>query len=192
MDSKDFLNLREAYSEVYESEQLDEMPYQIYGPAPGSPSDSERIKLGKPYQNRKRATTKADKLDQEIGGYRHSIRKVDEEKDIFDCMIEYLADEIEMDESAVPGKPAERLKTDRNMFNIPQDEREAARKRTLDKAAKAKSIREKIKESVRLKIEENILEGNLDPIISNSARRNDAVQSALAANPDAFRSAMKK
>jgi hypothetical protein len=45
-------------------------------------------------------------------------------------------------ESAVPGKPAERLTTDRNMFNIPQDDREAARERTL---AKAKAMREKNK-----------------------------------------------
>jgi len=45
-------------------------------------------------------------------------------------------------ESTVPGKPAERLTTDRNMFNIPQDEREAARERTL---AKAKAMREKNK-----------------------------------------------
>jgi len=45
-------------------------------------------------------------------------------------------------ESTVPGKPAERLTTDRNMFNIPQDDREAARERTL---AKAKAMREKNK-----------------------------------------------
>ena len=191
MNSQDFRNLQEAYSEVYESEQLDEMPYQIYGPDPGRSSDSERIKLGKPYKKRNTAQKKADNLDQEIGGYRHSVRKVDESIDIFDCIIEYLADEIEIDESATPGKPAERVGALINI-NIPDDEREAARKRTLDKAAKAKAMREKIKESVRLKIGENILEGNLDPIIANSARRNDAVQSALAANPGAFRRAMKK
>ena len=38
-------------------------------------------------------------------------------------------------ESAVPGKPAERLKTDRNMFSIPKDEREAAAERLKAKAA---------------------------------------------------------
>ena len=48
-------------------------------------------------------------------------------------------------ESAVPGKPAERLKTDRNMFSIPKDEREAAAERLKAKAAakrKAKGMKE--------------------------------------------------
>ena len=40
-----------------------------------------------------------------------------------------------MKESAVPGKPAEKLKTDRNMFSIPKDEREAAAERLKAKAA---------------------------------------------------------
>jgi len=39
--------------------------------------------------------------------------------------------------------PRERLVTDRNMFNISQEERNAARARTLAKAAKAKEAREK-------------------------------------------------
>ena len=39
--------------------------------------------------------------------------------------------------------PKERLKTDRNMFNIPKDEQEAARERLL---AKTKAKREKMKE----------------------------------------------
>jgi hypothetical protein len=56
-----------------------ERPYQIYGPDPHGPSDSEPQPLGKPYKNKKRAKTRADKLDQEIGGYRHFVRKVDEE-----------------------------------------------------------------------------------------------------------------
>jgi hypothetical protein len=43
--------------------------------------------------------------------------------------------------------PKERLKTDRNMFNIPKDEREAARERLL---AKARAKREKMEESLRL------------------------------------------
>ena len=38
-------------------------------------------------------------------------------------------------ESAVPGKPAEKLKTDRNMFSIPKDERAAAAERLKAKAA---------------------------------------------------------
>lgn len=65
--------------EVREENNLIEMPYQIYGPDPHGASDSEPKPLGKPYKNKKRAKTRADKLDQEIGGYRHFVRKVDEE-----------------------------------------------------------------------------------------------------------------
>ena len=65
--------------EVREENNLTEMPYQIYGPDPHGPSDAEPKPLGKPYKNKKRAKTRADKLDQEIGGYRHFVRKVDEE-----------------------------------------------------------------------------------------------------------------
>ena len=43
--------------------------------------------------------------------------------------------------------PKERLKTDRNMFNIPKGEQEAARERLL---AKARAKREKMEESLRL------------------------------------------
>jgi hypothetical protein len=57
-----------------------ERPYQIYGPDPHGSSDSEPKPLGKPYKNKKRAKTRADKLDQEIGGYRHFVRKVDDEE----------------------------------------------------------------------------------------------------------------
>ena len=46
-------------------------------------------------------------------------------------------------ESAVPGKPAEKLKTDRNMFSIPKDEQEAARERLKAKTtAKRKAAME--------------------------------------------------
>jgi hypothetical protein len=48
-------------------------------------------------------------------------------------------------ESAVPGKPAEKLKTDRNMFSIDKDERAAAAERLKAKAAakrKAKGMKE--------------------------------------------------
>ena len=55
-----------------------ERPYQIYGPDPHGSSDSEPRPLGKPYKNKKRAKTRADKLDQEIGGYRHIVRRVPE------------------------------------------------------------------------------------------------------------------
>jgi hypothetical protein len=64
--------------EVREENNLNEMPYQIYGPDPHGASDSEPRPLGKPYKNKKRAKTRADKLDQEIGGYRHFVRKVDD------------------------------------------------------------------------------------------------------------------
>ena len=57
-----------------------ERPYQIYGPDPHGSSDSEPRPLGKPYKNKKRAKTRADKLDLEIGGYRHFVRKVDDEE----------------------------------------------------------------------------------------------------------------
>ena len=46
-------------------------------------------------------------------------------------------------ESAVPGKPAEKLKTDRNMFSVSDEEKKAARERLL---AKTKAKREKIRE----------------------------------------------
>ena len=46
-------------------------------------------------------------------------------------------------ESTVPGKPAEKLKTDRNMFSVSDEEKKAARERLL---AKAKAKRAKLKE----------------------------------------------
>lgn len=69
---------RETSDVAKEEYELSEMPYQIYGPDPHGSSDSEPRPLGKPYMNKKRAKTRADKLDQEIGGYRHFVRKVDE------------------------------------------------------------------------------------------------------------------
>jgi hypothetical protein len=74
----------ESISEQWANQILDEVhliiekPYQIYGPDPHGSSDSESGPLGKPYKNKKRAKTEADKKDQEIGGYRHSVRKVDD------------------------------------------------------------------------------------------------------------------
>ena len=70
-------NMGEEFAnEEYE---LNEMPYQIYGPDKHGPSDGEPVKLGKPYKNKKRARSRADRLDQEIGGYRHSVRYTPEE-----------------------------------------------------------------------------------------------------------------
>lgn len=60
-------------------ELLAEMPYQIYGPPSHGPSDAEPVELGKPYQNKKRAKNKAERLNLEIGGHRHFVRRVDEE-----------------------------------------------------------------------------------------------------------------
>ena len=77
--------IAESISKQWANQILDEAhliiekPYQIYGPDPHGPSDSESRPLGKPYRNKKRAKTRADRLDDEIGGYRHSVRKVDEE-----------------------------------------------------------------------------------------------------------------
>jgi len=64
---------------MMEAYMIMERPFQIYGPDPHGPSDAEPQPLGKPYKNKKRAKTRADELDQQIGGYRHFVRKVDEE-----------------------------------------------------------------------------------------------------------------
>jgi hypothetical protein len=74
-DVKEAKTFEEFMIEAY---MIMERPYQIYGPDPHGASDSEPRPLGKPYKNKKRAKTRADKLDQEIGGYRHFVRKVDE------------------------------------------------------------------------------------------------------------------
>jgi hypothetical protein len=68
----------ENMSEQWLYDILMEKPFQIYGPDPHGSSDSELRPLGKPYKNKKRARTRADKLDQEIGGYRHIVRRVPE------------------------------------------------------------------------------------------------------------------
>lgn len=65
---------------VREESEINEAPFQIYGPDPHGPSDAEPQPLGKPYQNKKRARRRADELDDKIGGYRHFVRKVDEAK----------------------------------------------------------------------------------------------------------------
>jgi hypothetical protein len=70
----------EAMSEEWLESILMEAPYQIYGPDPHGPSDSESRPIGKPYQDKKRAKKRADRLDQEIGGYRHSVKYVEDKK----------------------------------------------------------------------------------------------------------------
>lgn len=59
-------------------ESIMEMPYQIYGPDPTKSSDSPSIPLGRPYKSKKRATTRANKLDLDIGGYRHTVHQTPE------------------------------------------------------------------------------------------------------------------
>jgi hypothetical protein len=78
---KDFERSAKTFEQfMIEAYLIVERPYQIYGPDPHGPSDAEPRPLGKPYKNKKRAKTRADKLDQEIGGYRHFVRKVDDEE----------------------------------------------------------------------------------------------------------------
>ena len=89
MNSQDFRNLQEAYLDVYENEQLDEMPYRVVTKNDGG----EEVYVGGKYATRKTARTKVDKEDEKVGGYRHSIRKVDEAKDIFNYVMEYLISE---------------------------------------------------------------------------------------------------
>ena len=80
MNSQDFRNLSEAYLDVYENEQLDEMPYRVVTKNDGG----EEVYVGGKYTTRKTARTKVNKEDERVGGYRHSIRKVDEENNELD------------------------------------------------------------------------------------------------------------
>jgi len=58
-------------------------------------------------------------------------------------------DQVAVDEAKIE-PPREKLKTDRDMFNIPKGERDAARERLL---AKAKARREKMKEEIEIEEE---------------------------------------
>ena len=89
MNSQDFRNLQEAYLDVYENEQLDEMPYRVFT----KNDKGEEVSVGGTYATGKTARTKANKEDEKVGGYRHSVRKVEEETDIFDYVMEYLISE---------------------------------------------------------------------------------------------------
>ena len=89
MNSQDFRNLQEAYLDVYENEQLDEMPYRVFT----KNDKGEEVSVGGKYTTGKTARTKANKEDEKVGGYRHSVRKVEEETDIFDYVMEYLISE---------------------------------------------------------------------------------------------------
>ena len=79
-DYESATRILEAMSDEWLVDILTEAPYQIYGPDPHGPSDSESRPIGKPYKNKKRAKTRADRMDQEIGGYRHSVKYVEDDK----------------------------------------------------------------------------------------------------------------
>ena len=64
-------------SEEWRESVISEMPFQVTGPDPrSSDPNSPHVSIGKPYQSKKRAKTQADKLDAEIGGYRHKVKYV--------------------------------------------------------------------------------------------------------------------
>lgn len=71
------VNMSEEWIDVIVEDVLQEAPYQIYGPEKHGPSDGEPVKIGKPYKDKKRAKKRADRLDQEIGGYRHTVHYTD-------------------------------------------------------------------------------------------------------------------
>jgi hypothetical protein len=79
-DYKAATRIYEAMSDEWLVGILLEAPYQIYGPDPHGPSDSESRPIGNPYKNKKRAKNRADRLDQEIGGYRHTVHYVEDDK----------------------------------------------------------------------------------------------------------------
>ncbi len=90
---------------------------------------------------------------------------------------------LEMRESYKIEPPKERLKTDRNMFNIPKDEQEAARERLKAKAAAKRAERAKMKEG-------------LDPVgkedgdVNNDGKK-DSTDSYLLKRRKAIAKAMK-
>ena len=90
---------------------------------------------------------------------------------------------LEMRESYKIEPPKERLKTDRNMFNIPKDEQEAARERLKAKAAAKRAERAKMKEA-------------LDPVgkedgdVNNDGKK-DSTDSYLLKRRKAIAKAMK-
>ena len=59
MNSQDFRALQEAYFQVVENQQLDEMPYQVMG----SPDGKKEKKIGKPVKSRKYADARAAELE---------------------------------------------------------------------------------------------------------------------------------
>jgi hypothetical protein len=127
-------------------------------PAMRATQKSDQLRATESGSSRERKqTTRARQLQRNF----QSARTVGEEVDLFDCILEYLVSEgyADTNENAIAimanmseewkseildemevQPPREPLKTDRNMFTIPQKERDEARERTL---AKAKAMREK-------------------------------------------------
>jgi hypothetical protein len=128
-------NLQEAYLSIYQN-QLDEA------------LDPEERAL----RRAEIADKKASRMDPKVAKkYSDSEAKSAEREDKKSKgkHIHGMADSVELDgemvESAVPGKPAERVDA-LTKIDIPQKERDAARERTL---AKAKEMREKNKKKIR-------------------------------------------
>lgn len=134
-------NIREAYSQVYN--QLDERM-----------SDDEKEMRRLAAQERRAG--KSDRMDAKAASkYAESEKKSAEREDKKSRgkHIHGMADSVELDgdlvdESSVPGKPAERLGA---VTAIPKSEQEAARERTL---AKAKAMREKNMKKEEAELEE--------------------------------------
>ena len=90
MNSQDFRALQEAYLEVVENQQLDEMPYQVMG----SPDGKNEKKIGKPVKSKKYADARAAELEdthRETGGKYRS--QYVEDYDLYDIILSHLLDE---------------------------------------------------------------------------------------------------
>jgi hypothetical protein len=88
------------------------------------------------------AADKKKKVEEALDPVGQEDKDIDNDGD-HDKSDKYLLNRRKVRAKVIP--PQERLKTDRDMFNIPKSEQEAARERTL---AKAKAKREKMKEDV--------------------------------------------
>ena len=99
MNSQEHRNLQEAYLNVYENEQLDEMPYRVVTKNDGG----EEVYVGGKYTTRKTARTKVNKEDERVGGYRHSIRKVDESATRIAPKIRGAKDDVKYMDGRSPG-----------------------------------------------------------------------------------------
>ena len=90
MDAQELRNLQEAYFEVVENQQLDEMPYQVMG----SPDGKKEKKIGKPVKSRKYADARAAELEdthKKTGGKYRS--QYVESYDLYDVILSHLLDE---------------------------------------------------------------------------------------------------